>query len=300
MKHLLTLSFLHLVLLLAAQPAEISKDSLMAHVRFLAADEMEGRKTGTPGNKAAARYILDRFDAYGLTAAGEEGYLQPFQFYSRFSKKAYSGTNLLAMVKGTAFPDSFIVVSAHYDHVGTKDGEVYNGADDNASGVGALLELARYFKVHPTPYSLLFAAFDAEELGLRGAKHFVDEPTVALEHIHLNINLDMIGRNEKEEIYICGTGHYPELRPSMERLAKSSSILVSFGHEAPSPSPADDWTFASDHGVFHKKAIPFLYFGVEDHPDYHQPTDDVERIMPDFYKAVTQLLLKTVSNLAQP
>ena len=240
------------------------------------------------------------FEDYGLMPAGKEGYRQPFQFYSRFPKKTYKATNLLAMVRGTEAPDSVIVISAHYDHVGERGGEVYNGADDNASGVGALLELARYFQANPTPYSLLFAAWDAEEVGLRGANHFVDEPTVPLEQIILNINMDMIGRNAKEQIYICGAGHYPKLRAPLDRIAKDATIQVGFGHESPTPTRSDDWTYASDHGEFHKKNIPFLYFGVEDHEDYHQPTDDADRIMPVFYTAVAEVIRKAILHFARP
>ncbi|MEQ8706496.1 MAG: M28 family peptidase [Phaeodactylibacter sp.] len=285
---------------LTAQTGEISTDSLMAHVRFLAADDLKGREIGTPGNATAAAYILDRFKAYGLSEAGTEGYRQPFRFYSRFFMSTYNGVNLLAMVKGTRSADSVIVISAHYDHVGERDGKIYNGADDNASGVGALLELARYFQANPAPYSLLFAAFDAEEVGLRGANHFVDEPTVTLQHIILNINMDMIGRNDKEEVYICGTGYHPRLRAPLDSLAEAATIKISFGHESPSPTRADDWTHASDHGEFHKKGVPFLYFGVEDHPDYHQPTDDTERIMPEFYTAVSRFIQQSVLHLSRP
>lgn len=299
MKYLIA-SFLLLMSVGAfAQANTIVADSLMAHVRFLSSDALKGRATDSEGNAAAAAYVLQRFKGYGLAPAGQEGYRQSFQFYSRFSKKTYSATNLLAMVKGTEAPDSIIVISAHYDHVGERGGEVYNGADDNASGVGALLELARYFQANPIPYSLLFAAWDAEEVGLRGANHFVDEPTVPLEHIVLNINMDMIGRNAKEQIYICGAGHYPELRAPLDSIAKDAPIQVRFGHESPTPTRSDDWTYASDHGEFHKKNIPFLYFGVEDHEDYHQPTDDADRIMPVFYTAVSEVIRKAILHFAK-
>lgn len=300
MKHLILFSVWLWPIGLFAQAGPVSTDSLMAHVRFLASDSLRGRQTGTEGNAVAAAYILKRFEGYGLVAAGQEGYRQPFKFYSRFAKKTYSATNLLALVKGTVAPDSIIVLSAHYDHIGERGGEVYNGADDNASGVGALLELARYFQANPTPYSLLFAAWDAEEIGLRGANHFVDEPTVPLDHIILNINMDMIGRNTGSEVYICGAGHYPQLRPALDELASEASVKVGFGHESPTPNRSDDWTYASDHGEFHKKGIPFLYFGVEDHPDYHQPTDDPDQIMPEFYTAVTELIRQVIRHFARP
>lgn len=272
----------------------------MAHVSFLAADSLEGRKTGTQGNALAANYIIQRFKDYGLMAAGTEGFRQPFKFYSRFTKKAYDGTNILGRVDGTTMPDSVIIVTAHYDHVGKRSNKIYNGADDNASGVGALLELARYFSQKPTPYSLLFMAFDAEEIGLKGAAHYVDEPVFPLESVVLNINMDMIGRNADESVNICGAGHYPKLRAPLDILAEHLPIKVTFGHESPTPSPADDWTYASDHGEFHQKGIPFLYFGVEDHPDYHQPTDDIDKIMPEFYTEVTSLILRAIEVFARP
>ncbi|WP_282775163.1 M20/M25/M40 family metallo-hydrolase [Phaeodactylibacter xiamenensis] len=300
MKYLIASSLLLISVGAFAQANTIVADSLMSHVRFLSSDALKGRETDSEGNAAAAAYILQRFEDYGLMPAGKEGYRQPFQFYSRFPKKTYKATNLLAMVRGTEAPDSVIVISAHYDHVGERGGEVYNGADDNASGVGALLELARYFKANPAPYSLLFAAWDAEEVGLRGANHFVDEPTVPLEQIILNINMDMIGRNAKEQIYICGAGHYPKLRAPLDRIAKDATIQVGFGHESPTPTRSDDWTYASDHGEFHKKNIPFLYFGVEDHEDYHQPTDDADRIMPVFYTAVAEVIRKAILHFARP
>lgn len=276
-----------------AQPA-ILEDSLMQHVRILAADEYQGRRTGETGNEKAAQYILNRFQSYGLDSL-DIGYKQPFQFYSRFLKKAYTGNNILGMVKGQAYPDTFLVISAHYDHVGVRNGEIYNGADDNASGVGALLELARYFAKAPTPYSLLFVAFDAEELGLKGAAHFVDSPPIPLGNIKLNINMDMVGRNADAEIFICGTAHYPQLRPVLQPLSEQQEqIRVSFGHDQSGGKRADDWTNASDHGCFHEAGIPFLYFGVEDHEDYHQPTDDAERIMPLFYQNVVQLVLAAI------
>ena len=288
-----TLMFLLLPLYAATQPG-IDTDSLMQHVRTLAADEYQGRRTGEAGNEKAAQYIASRFQSYGLDSLNGS-YEQPFKFYSRFLKKAYAGSNIWGVVKGRVYPDTFLVISAHYDHVGMRKGEIYNGADDNASGVGALLELARHFAKAPTPYSLIFIAFDAEELGLKGARHFVDSLPVPWESIKLNINMDMVGRNDNLEIFICGTAHYPQLLPALQPLAEQQEeIQVSFGHDQPGEKYTDDWTNASDHGCFHEAGIPFLYFGVEDHEDYHQPTDDAGRIMPLFYQSVVELVLTAI------
>lgn len=282
-----------LALSLKAQPL-VSADSLMAHVYYLASDSLQGRRTGAPGNEAARAYIRNRFDAYGLKTF-ESGREAPFKFFNRWMQKTFEGVNVVGYVEGDTFPAQYIVISAHYDHVGVRDGAVYNGADDNASGSGALLELARYFKNHPARHSLIFAAFDAEELGLQGAAHFVDEPPVPLEQIVLNLNMDMVGRNKGHELYLCGPGHYPHLKPTLQALGgKQEGIKVSFGHETPEPGPADDWTSASDHGRFHAVGIPFVYFGVEDHPDYHQPGDDAEKIMPDFYLKAADFIRQSI------
>lgn len=274
----------------------INKDSLLAHVQELSSDKYEGREVESTGNELARAYILQRFQDIGLKSF-DSSYVHPFKFYSRFTRKTYQGKNLIGYVPGYKDADHFVVLSAHYDHVGIKKRKIYNGADDNASGVGTLIEIARHLTQYPLPYSVIIAAFDAEEIGLRGADAFVEDPPVKLDSILLNINMDMISRNKDNEIYICGTAYSPFLRPPLDSLAKEASIKVSFGHEAPESTGADDWTHASDHGKFHRKEIPFLYFGVEDHEDYHEPTDDFEKIMPDFYHQVSEFILRCLTAL---
>ncbi|MCB0568230.1 MAG: M28 family peptidase [Phaeodactylibacter sp.] len=274
---------------LSAQPA-VLPDSLLAHVRILSSDEYQGRRTQEKGNLMAGDYLVQRYRSMGLKAFGDS-YVRPFSFYNRWMKQAFNGRNIVGYVRGSAFPGQYIVLSAHYDHLGVKNDRVYNGADDNASGVGALIELARYFSRRPPLHSIIFAAFDAEEMGLKGAQSFLDEPPVPLDNILFNINMDMISRNEKNELYICGAKHYPFLRAPLENPARESRLAIAFGHDEPTATPQDDWTTASDHGCFHKKGIPFLYFGVEDHADYHKPTDDYERIMPAFYTAAADFIL---------
>lgn len=291
---LATLTFLlNAGALLTAQPRLLA-DSLLAHIEELSSNKYEGRRTAEPGNLLAGEYILQRFRAFGLEAF-DSIYVQPFSYYSRWQKQRYDGRNIIGYIKGSEFPDRYIVLSAHYDHLGKREEGIYNGADDNASGTCALMEMARYFSSRRPPrHSIIFAAFDAEELGLRGADHFLDEPPVPLEHILLNINMDMISRNEKEELYVVGTGYNPFLRAPVEKLGQDCPLTISFGHEIPEPSRQDDWTMASDHGKFHQKNIPFLYFGVEDHEDYHKPTDDYERIMPRFYTQAAEFILETL------
>ena len=178
------------------------------------------------------------------------------------------GVNLIAEIRGES--DDVILVTAHFDHIGVRDGKVYNGADDNASGTSALLAFAEYLSQNSTKHTIILAALDAEEGGLNGAKALAADSTF-LERVKLNINMDMISQNDKDELYAVGTHHYPDLKPILEGVSVEGLKLM-FGHDRPEDGN-QDWTFSSDHGPFHAKGIPFIYFGVEDHEHYHQATD---------------------------
>jgi hypothetical protein len=119
---------------------------------------------------------------------------------------------------------------------------------------------------------------------------------VAKEAIMLNVNMDMIGRNDKGELYVAGTYHYPQLRPAVQRVIPVAEVTLIAGHDTPA-NPRDDWTSQSDQGAFHAQRIPFLYFGVEDHPDYHRPTDDFERIQPGFFTRAVRTVLAVVREI---
>ena len=266
----------------AAQQRGIDSLQLMKDIRTLSANKFEGRKTGTRGNRLAQFYILDRFKQAGL---------QPFHgtyeypFYFQEGDKRVMGTNLYGYITGKT--EDVIVITAHYDHLGIRKREaqtdsIYNGADDNASGTAALLSLIKYYQQHPPSHTLVFAALDGEEEGLQGAKAFLQQAPVALTRIKLNINMDMVSRNEKGELYVCGTNHYPALKPYVTKAADSSALKVLMGHDKPEEG-SNDWTSQSDHYEFHRKGIPFLYFGVEDHADYHRASDEFEKIDPRFY-----------------
>lgn len=191
-----------------------------------------------------------------------------------------------------------IVVTAHYDHIGIKDGKIYNGADDNASGISGLLAIARYFKAKRPRHTLIFVAFDAEEKGLRGAKHFVNNLPVQKDMIKLNVNMDMISRSDQNEMYAVGTYHYPHLKNALDEVAETALIKLSLGHDRPELG-SNDWTYSSDHAPFHQKGIPFIYFGVEDHEDYHEHTDVAEKINPEFLTNTIITILETIKKLDQ-
>lgn len=263
-------------------------DALLERVKFLSLDSLEGRRTGEKGGIMARNYVVSQFKKHGI-ASLLGTYEQPFTFEGRRDKKTYEAANVLGVIKGTDKSEKYIVISAHYDHEGIKNGEIYNGADDDASGISALFTFAEHFKSNPPKHSIVLAAFDAEELGLKGAKHFLEANTLSKENIALNINLDMVGRNDNDELYVVGTNLYKQLQPSITDIKLPENFSLLTGHDG--LDGKQNWVFSSDHGPFHKEEIPFLYFGVEDHKDYHKPTDDFESIQPEFYvKAVTTII----------
>lgn len=271
-----------------AQTYPFDTNTLLKNLETLSSDEFEGRRPGQKGGERSRDFVQDQFQALELKDIAED-YLQSFPIKDR-DGNSFTAYNVMGMVEGTGHPDEYIVVSSHHDHLGVRDGKIYNGADDNASGTCALFALAQYFSEHPTDMSIIFVAFDAEEWGLQGAKAFLKDPPVDASRIRLNINMDMISRNTKNEIYVTGTRYNPSLKRLVENA--KTPLTVSFGHDG--ADGKQDWTYSSDHGPFHRAKIPFLYFGVEDHKDYHKPTDTFEGVMPKFYIEVVDLVRKVI------
>lgn len=268
---------------------------LLRDIQTLSADDMEGRSADRPTMVKARDYVEKRFKEAGLEPIGKT-FRQEFEIKQRGSNEVLRGANFVGKIKGKKKTDKYIVITAHYDHVGIEDGQIYNGADDNASGTAALFAIASYFKKHKPEHSLIFAAFDAEEKGLAGSRHFVTNLPVEKESVLLNINMDMISRNDKNELYAVGTYHYPQLKPAIEAAAKKAKIILLTGHDDPKLG-RDDWTNQSDHASFHREKIPFIYFGVEDHKDYHRPTDDFASIQPEFYVRAVETIIDVAKAL---
>jgi Zn-dependent M28 family amino/carboxypeptidase len=265
----------------------IDAPRMLQDLRLLSADRMQGRRIGTPGGARARAYVARRVRQSGLQAFSG-GYVRPFTFRTKAGATVLGG-NVVGFLPGTTPDAGWIVVSAHYDHLGVRQGRIYNGADDDASGVAALLALAARIKDRPLRHGVIFVAFDGEEAGEQGSMAFVRSPPVPLSSMVLNLNMDMVSRNVRRELYASGVGHYPYLRPYLERIASRGGVALKFGHDAAEPH-AQDWTWQSDHYAFHKAGVPYVYFGVEDHPDYHRPTDDFARIDPDFYVRAVEMV----------
>lgn len=256
---------------------------VLEDLRILAADDMEGRETGTDGNARARAYIIERLEALGVEPVGDS-YEHAFTFTSRGDGGAeMTGVNILARIPGTLGGEHTMVVTAHYDHEGMRGGQIWNGADDNASGVAGALAIAEAFSRTTPDHDVIIAIVDAEEKGLQGARAFVADPPVPLDNIAFNLNLDMLAMSDERILWAVGTYHYPALTPIVEEVAARASVSMPMGYDEPTDVPGGDWTNLTDSGAFHAVGIPFIYLGVDFHPHYHQPSDTYENMTLDFF-----------------
>lgn len=264
----------------------------------LASTEMAGRRPGQPGSELARQFLQRRFTELGLipmvAVAGTDGFAQVYQ-----TDGQSDGVNFVGKINGTEPKLPAIVITAHYDHVGVHHNRVYPGADDNASGVAALLALAAYFQAHPPRHLLIFAAVDHEEQGMHGSKQLFAGKLLDPQQLALNVNLDMLSRDTKAQLFAVGTYQHPALLPLLQPLQHGSLVALKFGHDRPAAvaGRVQDWSEASDHGIFATEGVPFVYFGVPDHVDYHQPTDTFERVDLEFYHKVSDTILSALLQL---
>jgi Zn-dependent M28 family amino/carboxypeptidase len=247
--------------------------NLKKHIEFLADDKLEGRSTGSKGEAIAADYIAKQLDKAGLTPLGLNGYKQPF-----LVNEKRTGHNVLAFINNNA-PNT-IVLGAHYDHLGYgadhnslytgKDAMIHNGADDNASGTAALIELAKKLKKSGLKNNnYFFVAFSGEELGLFGSKYFVENLPAGIGNVNYMINMDMLGRLN-DSTHGLTIGGYGTSASWDQLLVKDHPYLkIKFDSSGSGPS---------DHTSFYRKDIPVLFFFTGTHQDYHKPSDDADKI----------------------
>jgi Zn-dependent M28 family amino/carboxypeptidase len=280
--------------------ATITADDLFARVEFFASDGLRGRDTPSPGLDAAAAYIVSEHRRTGLEPAGENG-----TYYQQYPLNEAMAPNVAAVLRGSdpLLREEYVILSAHMDHVGVGrpvDGDsIYNGADDNASGTAALLEVAQAFASLPAAErprrSIVFLHVSGEEKGLLGSRWYADNPTVPVERIVANINVDMIARNAPDTVVVIGK-EYSTLGQVVDRvsLARPELGLVA----ADDLWPDERFFFRSDHFNFARREIPAIFFFTGVHEDYHRPSDTVEKL--DFGKAerVTRLIYYVVREIA--
>jgi hypothetical protein len=285
----------------ASAPARPDAHRIQRDIVYLADDRLEGRGTGTAGNDSAAAWIARRDAALGLRAlhvdtsrtecragaipASCRTYLQ--RFVARGPELAHSGRpdgvatqNVVALVPGRepALAGQYVVLGAHFDHlgrstIGAMDPEagnaIRNGADDNASGTAAVLELARLLAAHPARRSVVIVHFSGEELGLLGSQWFVEHPPVPLDSVDAMINFDMVGRLKNDRLIVYGVNTATE----MPAIVQGANIAPAFDLKA-----VGDGYGPSDQSSFYAKGIPVLHFFTDLHEDYHRATDDADKI----------------------
>lgn len=271
------------------------------HIKKLADDSFQGRGTGTAGEKSAAAYIESAFKALKLEPKGDnKTYLQIFPFKGGAHGEGDGGTsaNIAGYINNGAA--TTIIIGAHYDHLGI-DGQgssldanpkekIHNGADDNASGVSGVIELARYFSTNKITEknNFLFVCFSGEELGLLGSKYIAEHSPVDLAAVNYMINMDMIGRLDPQtkSVIINGTGTSPVWEPLLKKL-ESERLVVKTDSSGTGPS---------DHTSFYLKDIPVLHFFTGSHSDYHKPSDDFEKINATGEAEVLELIVKVIES----
>lgn len=279
--------------------ARINRSAQLADFQTLASAEMAGRGPGQAGHQQAIAYLQQRLAALDLsplktTSDTKQQFLAPY----------LTGTNVLAKIDGTDNAATAIVLTAHYDHLGMVGDKTYLGADDNASGVAAVLAIADYVKHRPLRHTLIIALVDEEERGLVGARALFSEQQLVNSdakpfQVAFNINIDMLSRNTDNQLFVVGSWAYPTFAGILSQVQQTTPIHLIQGNDRPwyIAGRTPDWRDDSDHGVFAEQGIPNWYFGVPDHADYHQPTDSADKADLDFYIAATETVLSALLGL---
>lgn len=269
-------------------------------VAFLASDLTEGRFSGSEGERLSARYLAERLAAMGIAPGGTDGYFQSFTLRlpahpheQNPSGDTLTATNVIGWLDHGA--PTTVVIGAHYDHLGmgghgsrhTGEPDIHNGADDNASGVAALLYLAESLAAKgPRNNNYLFIGFSGEELGLFGSKHWVENPTRPLSSVNYMLNMDMVGRLDTV-LVVNGAGTSPQWKEALEAL----------GHPGFSIVTTESGIGPSDHTSFYLKGIPSVHFFTGQHADYHKPEDDAHRVNYEGIRTVSEAILTIIGHL---
>lgn len=274
---------------------------VLKHLHYLSSDSLEGRQVGTRGGKLSQDYIVSQLKINNIKPLAKE-YLVDFSIVGLFN--AIRGGNVIGLVEGTEFPEKFIVLSAHFDHIGGHGSKIYNGADDNASGTSALLYYAKKLQQSPLRYSVILLFTDGEEVNLNGAKAFIKQNSTLLANIVLNVNLDMIAGS-------ATTKYLRYISRGLDKLLSDDKILAlqqqnyaiqlkkGFRQQRLRGNKNINWQLASDHGVFYRQNIPFIYYGVGNHQNYHQTSDTYENINQQFYISAVDVIYQQITFIDQ-
>lgn len=303
----------------------ITAKDLKKHLSTIASDSMQGRMTGSLGQKKAARYLAQEMKRIGLLPAVVKGkdssYFQKFKvkkagwgmtLYKESTgkynpKDVYDTENVIGWIQGSEKKDEYIIISAHYDHVGIENQKIYYGADDNGSGTSAILEIAEAFMLakkngNPPKRSIVFMLVAGEEVGLLGSQYYTDSsPVFPLSQTVVNLNTDMIGRIDEKYrqlqntnyVYLIGSDRLSrELHLLQESVNKQSVNLV-LDYTYNDINHPEMLYYRSDHYNFAKKDIPVIFYFSGLHEDYHQPTDTPDKIHYPKMTKIAQLIFLT-------
>ncbi|WP_338732320.1 M28 family peptidase [Mangrovimonas cancribranchiae] len=282
------------------------KNKIQEDVAFLANDKLEGRETGTEGEQKAAAYIVKRFKQIGLSPKGTQDFYQTFSFKPKTNPhedvkfvtmaedSTVTGTNVLGYIDNQA--ESTIIIGAHYDHLGYgsegslyrgKTKEIHNGADDNASGVAVMLDLAGKLKNQNTANNYLFMAFSGEEMGLLGSNYFTKNATLDLGTANYMINMDMVGRLKQDStLAVYGVGTSPRFKQTLTSTNGNFKLIENESGVGP-----------SDHTSFYLQDIPVLHFFTGQHEDYHKPSDDTEKLNFEGMNLISDYIFDVITEL---
>lgn len=291
----------------------INEADLKKHLYIVASDEMQGRNTGEPGQKKAGRYLIEQYKKDGISfPKGASDFYQPVpsEFMSRaFSPKLNDSENIWAYIEGTEKPDEVLVISAHYDHVGMKNGEVFNGADDDGSGTVALLEIAQAFMQAKKDgfgpkRSILFLHVTGEEHGLHGSRYYSEHPLFPVANTIADLNIDMIGRRDDDHkdngnyVYVIGSDRLSSELHTINEDANKKYTNLTLDYRYNDRNDPNQFYFRSDHYNFAKKGIPIIFYFNGVHADYHKESDEPEKIEYNLLAKRAQLAFVTAWELA--
>lgn len=289
----------------------ITSEELKTQLYIVASDEMEGRDTGSEGQKKAGRYLIEQYQKMGIShPKSMTSFYQTIPSESMKSRRGNlpESENILAFIEGSEKPEEVLVISAHYDHVGMKNGEIYNGADDDGSGTVAVLEIAKAFQKakkagHGPKRSVLFLHVTGEEHGLLGSKYYAEHPIFPMANTIADLNIDMIGRCDpencgKDYVYIIGSEMLSSELKKINEQANKETVNLELNYKYDDPNDKDRLYYRSDHYNFAKNGVPVAFFFDGIHEDYHKPTDTPDKIDYIALQKRAQLVFATAWELA--
>ena len=291
----------------------ITAGELKKHLEIVASDEMEGRETGSKGQKKAGEYMIAQYKANNISfPKGAKTFYQtvPAAYLNaKYKENLPDSENIWAFIEGSDKKNEIIVISAHYDHIGIKKGQIYNGADDDGSGTVALMEIAQAFneakKAGNGPRrSILILHVTGEEHGLHGSRFYSENPLFPLKHTVANINIDMIGRRDtfhpdtNNYVYVIGSDRLSTDLHKITEEVNNKYLQLTLDYKYNDLNDPEKFYYRSDHYNFAKNGIPAVFFFNGTHADYHKPTDKVDKIEYDALTKRTKLAFVTAWELA--